>query len=325
MAILSTDAIVRKPVVVALPDGSEGIAIHPVGNLAMSWDHRAFDGAYAANFLLPDQDDAGDPRLGSGALTAPLTGPLRVRWLGRVALRRGPRPAARRSSTTVTTSTCCSSSTRPSTRSASGPRRTTSSSTRSTSAPTLVWTDRGGDVTYHGPGQLVGYPILTLPPKRGTGSGLADTVAYVQSVEQVVIDALADLGLPGCGRLRGYPGVWVDPEGEHPRKIAAIGVRLSRGRTMHGFALNVSTDLSMFGHIIPCGIVGKAVTSLQAEGLDVTLQQVGRRGRACGPPARGVAAPSSGRTWPGGTVRMTCRPSPGAPGRVRSCATRRST
>ena len=138
---------------------------------------------------------------------------------------------------------------------------------------TLVWTDRGGDVTYHGPGQLVGYPILTLPPKRGTGSGLADTVAYVQSVEQVLIDALADLGLPGCGRLRGYPGVWVDPDGEHPRKIAAIGVRLSRGRTMHGFALNVSPDLSMFGHIIPCGIVGKAVTSLQAEGLDVTLQQ----------------------------------------------------
>ena len=156
---------------------------------------------------------------------------------------------------------------------------------------TLVWTDRGGDVTYHGPGQLVGYPILTLPPKRGTGSGLADTVAYVQSVEQVLIDALADLGLPGCGRLRGYPGVWVDPEGEHPRKIAAIGVRLSRGRTMHGFALNVSTELSMFGHIIPCGIVGKAVTSLQAEGLDVTLEQ-----------AADAVAARAADAWGGGTV-----------------------
>jgi lipoyl synthase len=156
---------------------------------------------------------------------------------------------------------------------------------------TLVWTDRGGDVTYHGPGQLVGYPILTLPPKRGTGSGLADTVAYVQSVEQVVIDALADLGLPGCGRLRGYPGVWVDAEGDHPRKIAAIGVRLSRGRTMHGFALNVSTDLSMFGHIIPCGIVGKAVTSLQAEGFDVTLQQ-----------AADAVAARAAHAWGGGTV-----------------------
>jgi len=156
---------------------------------------------------------------------------------------------------------------------------------------TLVWTDRGGDVTYHGPGQLVGYPIVTLPPKRGTGAGLADTVAYVQSVEQVVIDALADLGLPGCGRLRGYPGVWVDPDGEHPRKIAAIGVRLSRGRTMHGFALNVSTDLSMFGHIIPCGIVGKAVTSLQAEGLEVTLEQT----------ATAVAARAAA-VWGGGEV-----------------------
>jgi lipoic acid synthetase len=138
----------------------------------------------------------------------------------------------------------------------------------------LVRTDRGGDVTYHGPGQLVGYPVLSLPAKRGTGSGMADTVAYVHTVEQVLIDAMADLGLPGTGRLRGYPGVWVDPDGPSPRKVAAIGVRLSRGRTMHGFALNVSTDLSMFGHIIPCGIVGKAVTSLAAEGLTVGMEQV---------------------------------------------------
>jgi lipoyl synthase len=138
----------------------------------------------------------------------------------------------------------------------------------------LVRTDRGGDVTYHGPGQLVGYPVMSLPPKRGSGSGLADTVAYVHTVEQVLIDALADLGLRGTGRLRGFPGVWVDPDSDHPRKVAAIGVRLSRGRTMHGFALNVTTDLSMFGHIIPCGIVGKAVTSLEAEGLSVTMRDV---------------------------------------------------
>jgi lipoic acid synthetase len=138
----------------------------------------------------------------------------------------------------------------------------------------LVRTDRGGDVTYHGPGQLVGYPVVSLPPKRGSGSGLADTVAYVHAVEQVLIDALADLGLPGTGRLRGFPGVWVDPESDHPRKLAAIGVRLSRGRTMHGFALNVTTDLSMFGHIIPCGIVGKAVTSLEAEGRSATMRDV---------------------------------------------------
>ena len=165
----------------------------------------------------------------------------------------------------------------------------------------LVRTDRGGDVTYHGPGQLVGYPVLSLPPKRGSGGGLADTVAYVRTVEQVLIDALADLGLPGAGRLRAYPGVWLDPDSDHPRKVAAVGVRLSRGRTMHGFALNVTTDLSMFGHIIPCGIVGKAVTSLEAEGLAVTMRAVvdvvsaraadglGRRSDRA--PGRGLAAP----------------------------------
>ncbi len=138
----------------------------------------------------------------------------------------------------------------------------------------LARTDRGGDVTYHGPGQLVGYPILSLPPKRGGTSGMADTVAYVGSVEQVLINALADLGLADCGRLRQYPGVWAAPATDRPRKIAAIGVRLSRGRTMHGFALNVTTDLSMFGHIVPCGIPDKPVTSLAAEGVDVSMLDV---------------------------------------------------
>lgn len=134
----------------------------------------------------------------------------------------------------------------------------------------LVRSDRGGDVTYHGPGQLVGYPILSVPGKRG--GGMADTVAYVRAVEQVVIDALGDLGLPGADRLDGYPGVWVDVEGPSPRKIAAIGVRLTRGRSMHGFALNVDPDLTMFDHIVPCGIPDKAVTSLAAEGLDVSMR-----------------------------------------------------
>lgn len=135
----------------------------------------------------------------------------------------------------------------------------------------LVTTDRGGDVTYHGPGQLVGYPILTVPGKRG--GGMADTVAYVASVEQLVIDTLDALGLGGCGRLPDHPGVWVDPESDQPRKIAAVGVRLSRGRAMHGFALNVDPDLSFFSHIVPCGIPDKAVTSLRAEGLDVTMHE----------------------------------------------------
>lgn len=136
----------------------------------------------------------------------------------------------------------------------------------------VVETDRGGDITYHGPGQLVGYPILTVPGRRG--GGMADTVAYVETVEQLVIDVLADLGLAGCGRLRGYPGVWVDPDGDRPRKVAAIGVRLSRGRSMHGFALNVDPDLAWFDRMVPCGITDKGVTSLAAEGVQVPMQQV---------------------------------------------------
>jgi lipoyl synthase len=139
----------------------------------------------------------------------------------------------------------------------------------------LVRTDRGGDVTYHGPGQLVGYPIVSLPAKRGGERyGLADTVAYVRSVEQLLIDALADLGLPNVGRLREYPGVWVDPDGANPRKIAAIGVRLKRGRSMHGFALNVSPDMRYWGYIVPCGIPDKQVTSLADEGIDVEMREV---------------------------------------------------
>jgi lipoic acid synthetase len=128
----------------------------------------------------------------------------------------------------------------------------------------LVRADRGGDVTYHGPGQLVGYPILTV----AGGSRMADTVAYVRSVEQLVIDALADLGL-AAGRADRRPGVWVDD-----RKVAAVGVRLSRGRSMHGFALNVDPDMTMFDHVVPCGIRDKGVTSLRAEGVGASMAEV---------------------------------------------------
>ena len=131
--------------------------------------------------------------------------------------------------------------------------------------------DRGGDVTFHGPGQLVGYPILNVAGKRG--GGMADTRAYVASIEDLIIGVLDDLGLEG-GRLAEAPGVWVDAHGVRPRKIAAIGVRLSRGRSMHGFGLNVNTDLSWFSHIVPCGIEDKGVTSLAAEGIDVTMAEV---------------------------------------------------
>ena len=132
----------------------------------------------------------------------------------------------------------------------------------------LVRTNRGGDVTYHGPGQLVGYPIVSVPTAPGS------TPAHVHAVEQVVIDALVDLGLPTAGRLADYPGVWVDVDSDSPRKICAIGVRISKGRSMHGFALNVDTDLAWFDHIVPCGIDDKAVTSLAAEGIIVTMADV---------------------------------------------------
>ena len=139
----------------------------------------------------------------------------------------------------------------------------------------LVGINRGGDVTYHGPGQLVGYPILTLPAKHGGPAGLSDTVGYVRSVEQLVIDALAELGLANAGRLREHPGVWVDPGGAAPRKIGAVGVRLSRNRTMHGFALNVDPDMRFLrDHIVPCGIGDRPVTSLAEEGIAVSLRQV---------------------------------------------------
>jgi lipoyl synthase len=120
----------------------------------------------------------------------------------------------------------------------------------------LVRTDRGGDVTYHGPGQLVGYPIVTLPEWR---AGQRDVVAYVRRLEAVLISALGDLGVD-AGRDDGYTGVWVGGE-----KIAAIGVRVQQGRTRHGFALNVDPDMAMFGHIVPCGISDRGVTSLAAQ------------------------------------------------------------
>jgi lipoyl synthase len=114
--------------------------------------------------------------------------------------------------------------------------------------------DRGGDVTYHGPGQLVGYPILTLPAWR---DGLTDVIAYVRRLEDVLIATLADLGVE-AGREHRLTGVWVNGE-----KVAAIGVKVTRGRTMHGFAVNVDPDMAMFSHIVPCGIRDRGVTSLR--------------------------------------------------------------
>jgi lipoyl(octanoyl) transferase len=124
-------------------------------------------------------------------------------------------------------------------------------------------TDRGGDVTYHGPGQLVGYPIIDLREWQ------RDVGAYVRAVEQVIIDTLADYGI-AAGRIPKLTGVWVDD-----RKIAAIGVHISRWVTSHGFALNVSTDLSYFQYIVPCGLT-KPVTSMAALGVVASLHEVGQ-------------------------------------------------
>lgn len=143
----------------------------------------------------------------------------------------------------------------------------------------LVEVDRGGDVTFHGPGQLVAYPILTLPTKGGVEGGLPDTPGYVTFLEQVLIDtirSLADSAPDGpvavdVGRQHRCPGVWIEPNTPHARKVAAIGVRIDRGRSLHGIALNVTTDMDWFGHIVPCGIADKGVTSLAAEGIDVDL------------------------------------------------------
>jgi lipoyl synthase len=134
----------------------------------------------------------------------------------------------------------------------------------------FVSVKRGGDITYHGPGQLVGYPLVNLASKHGN-DGPADTVAYVCSVEQVIIDSLHEIGLTNAARFAGYPGVWLDVE-TNPRKICAIGVRVSRRRTMHGFAVNVHTDLEyMSTNIVPCGIDEYPVTSVAAEGIEISM------------------------------------------------------
>lgn len=129
--------------------------------------------------------------------------------------------------------------------------------------------NRGGDITFHGPQQVVGYPIIDLEQFK------TDLGWYLRSLEEVIILTMADYGLKG-ERSKGETGVWLDPDvpGKE-RKICAMGIKCSRWITMHGFAFNVNTDLSYFDHIVPCGIVGKQVTSLQKElGREVDFEEV---------------------------------------------------
>jgi len=134
--------------------------------------------------------------------------------------------------------------------------------------------NRGGDITYHGPGQIVGYPILDLD------NFFTDIHLYLRTLEEAVIRTLADYGIT-AGRYPGYTGVWLDADNARARKICAMGVRASRWVTMHGFAFNVNTDLGYFGNIVPCGIDDKDVTSMQRElGAPQDMEKVKQRLKA---------------------------------------------
>jgi lipoyl(octanoyl) transferase len=137
----------------------------------------------------------------------------------------------------------------------------------------VVDVDRGGKITWHGPGQLVGYPIVRLPATH-VGHPV-DVVAFVRRMERMLIDVCAELGL-SAARIKGRSGVWVPEDSRGPaRKVAAIGIRVARGTTLHGFALNCDCDLTHFDRIVPCGIRDASVTSLSAElGRPVTVAGV---------------------------------------------------
>ena len=131
-----------------------------------------------------------------------------------------------------------------------------------------AFADRGGDIPFHGPGQLVCYPILDL---ERIGIGLRE---YIEALEEAVIRTVAEYGI-AAGRIAGASGAWIDPGKARPRKICAIGVRSSRYVTMHGFALNVTTDLEWFSRINPCGFTDRGVTSIAAEtGSQPSMQEV---------------------------------------------------
>ena len=128
----------------------------------------------------------------------------------------------------------------------------------------VIDVDRGGKITWHGPGQLVGYPIVELAEPL-------DVIAYVRALEEALMRSCADVGV-ATTRVEGRSGVWITEEGQQDRKVAAIGIRVSRGVTMHGFELNCDCDLTWFGKIVPCGIRDAGVTSLSAEtGRPVTV------------------------------------------------------
>jgi lipoyl(octanoyl) transferase len=144
--------------------------------------------------------------------------------------------------------------------------RRTEDAERPTDGTPVINVDRGGRITWHGPGQLVGYPIIKL-------QNPTELVGFVREIESGLIHVCADLGVTAI-RIEGRSGVWIQ-DGRGDRKIAAIGIRVAKGTTMHGFALNVNPDLSAFGQIVPCGIADADVTSIEIElGRSITIEEV---------------------------------------------------
>jgi lipoyl(octanoyl) transferase len=144
--------------------------------------------------------------------------------------------------------------------------RRTEDAERPTDGTPVINVDRGGRITWHGPGQLVGYPIIKL-------QNPTELVGFVREIESGLIHVCADLGVTAI-RIEGRSGVWIQ-DGRGDRKIAAIGIRVSKGTTMHGFALNVNPNLAAFGQIVPCGIADADVTSLELElGRSITIEEV---------------------------------------------------
>ena len=159
----------------------------------------------------------------------------------------------------------------------------------------VIDVDRGGKITWHGPGQIVGYPIVRLPDP-------VDVVAFVRRVEQVLIDVCTDFGVPaGRVEVKGRSGVWIPADDRGPdRKLGAIGLRVAQGVSMHGFALNCDCNLAWFDRIVPCGIADASVTSLSAElgrtvGVDEVLPVVERHlpGLLVAPVDAGTVGPAS--------------------------------
>jgi lipoyl(octanoyl) transferase len=144
--------------------------------------------------------------------------------------------------------------------------RRTEDAERPTDGTPVINVDRGGRITWHGPGQLVGYPIIKL-------QNPTELVGFVREIESGLIHVCADLGVTAI-RIEGRSGVWIQ-DGRGDRKIAAIGIRVAKGTTMHGFALNVNPDLAAFGQIVPCGIADADVTSIEIElGRSITIEEV---------------------------------------------------